>query len=169
MHHPQNTMGDCWESSQHRYKEDDSSFCTWACILQSLNCSCKTGCNTSRCGCQKSQMQCTDVCQCNDCLKRSAILGKKKLMRPTTVTMMARILFHNKALFLDICYIFGCKQFDFDHLSCFYFCKKYYRILLIFANVKRLYWQTIVNDSLGLCSKDFNIYSLQHLFCAIIL
>jgi len=29
--------------------------------LKSIYCSCKTGCNTSRCGCQKSQMQWADV------------------------------------------------------------------------------------------------------------
>jgi len=132
---PRTPWVDCWESWQHKYKEDDSSFCTWTCILQSLNLSCKTGCNTSRCGYQKYQMQCTDVCQCKHCVKRSAILGKKKLMRPTTVTMIAGILVHNKALFLDICYIFCCKQFDFDHLSCFCFSKWFYRILLIFAEV----------------------------------
>jgi len=38
--------------------------------------------------------------------KKRYILGKEKLVKMTTVKMMARILFHNKELFLDICCIY---------------------------------------------------------------
>jgi len=42
----------------------------------------------------------------------------------TTVTIMVRMLSHNiKALIFEICYIFCCNQFDFDHLPCFCFSK----------------------------------------------
>ncbi len=36
-------------------------------ILECINCGCKTGCNTQRCACKKSALQCTDVCTCVGC------------------------------------------------------------------------------------------------------
>jgi len=46
-------------------------------VLKSTYCSCKTSCNTSSCVCQKSQMQCTEVFQCEDCLKIGAIVEEE--------------------------------------------------------------------------------------------
>ena len=36
-------------------------------LLQSVNCSCKTGCTSQRCSCKRAGVVCTDVCQCNSC------------------------------------------------------------------------------------------------------
>ena len=36
-------------------------------ILEVLNCSCKTACNSNRCGCFKNEQQCTEICRCENC------------------------------------------------------------------------------------------------------
>ena len=36
-------------------------------ILEVLNCSCKTGCNSNRCGCFKNELKCTEICRCENC------------------------------------------------------------------------------------------------------
>ena len=36
-------------------------------VLKLISCSCKTGCSSKRCSCQRSCLPCTDVCQCDNC------------------------------------------------------------------------------------------------------
>ncbi len=36
-------------------------------MLEYVNCKCKKGCKTKRCSCQKANLKCTELCQCNDC------------------------------------------------------------------------------------------------------
>ena len=36
-------------------------------ILQVLNCRCKTGCNSNRCGCFRNELKCTEICRCENC------------------------------------------------------------------------------------------------------
>ena len=33
-------------------------------IMKLVSCGCKTGCNSGRCSCRKSDLPCTEVCQC---------------------------------------------------------------------------------------------------------
>lgn len=40
-------------------------------LLELVSCSCKKGCGTAMCSCHSNGMQCTDVCQCVDCVNRS--------------------------------------------------------------------------------------------------
>lgn len=41
-------------------------------ILNTIYCSCKTGCSTTRCSCMRTELRCTDVCRCTDCRNRAA-------------------------------------------------------------------------------------------------
>ena len=36
-------------------------------ILEYVNCKCKKGCKTKRCSCYKSDLKCTELCQCDSC------------------------------------------------------------------------------------------------------
>ena len=36
-------------------------------ILEVLNCSCKTGCNSNLCGCFRNERKCTEICRCENC------------------------------------------------------------------------------------------------------
>ena len=36
-------------------------------VLKLISCSCKTGCSSKCCSCQRSCLPYTDVCQCNNC------------------------------------------------------------------------------------------------------
>eukprot|EP00794_Sanderia_malayensis_P001844 gene1844-2077_t len=36
-------------------------------ILENVQCSCKKGCSTNRCSCQKANLQCTSLCRCSSC------------------------------------------------------------------------------------------------------
>ena len=38
-------------------------------VLEIVNCSCKTGCKSNRCSCKKSNLSCTDLCECSDSCK----------------------------------------------------------------------------------------------------
>lgn len=40
-------------------------------VLKNIFCKCKTGCSSNRCNCKKSQLKCTDVCQCRDCSNKT--------------------------------------------------------------------------------------------------
>ena len=40
-------------------------------LLELVSCFCKKGCGTDMCSCHSNCMQCTDMCQCVDCVNRS--------------------------------------------------------------------------------------------------
>jgi hypothetical protein len=40
-------------------------------LLQFVNCGCKTGCESNRCGCKRANLHCTELCKCENCNNRS--------------------------------------------------------------------------------------------------
>lgn len=40
-------------------------------LLQFVNCGCKTGCESNRCGCKRANLHCTELCKCVNCNNRS--------------------------------------------------------------------------------------------------
>ena len=42
-------------------------------LLELLNCCCKLGCDSNRCGCKRANLQCTELCKCRTDCKNATI------------------------------------------------------------------------------------------------
>ena len=50
-------------------------------LLQFVNCGCKTGCESNRCGCKRANLHCTELCKCENCNNRSQDSDDEEDMR----------------------------------------------------------------------------------------